>query len=84
MSAKKKFYLSIYLYIYIYVYVSFFGFGFVFLSVSEFCAIGPLYCYPISETIRNFSLQFDMTKRRQAFLALWFRKKEETIILAKN
>ena len=51
----------------------------IFFSECDFCAIDPLYFYSIRKSFVIISQQFSMTKRRQAFLALWFWKKKKVL-----
>ena len=50
-----------------------------FFFESDFCTINPHFLYPISKMFCNFSLKLNMANRRHVFLALWPRKRRNTL-----
>ena len=50
-----------------------------FFFESDFCTINPHFLYPISKMFCNFSLKLNMANRRHDFLALWPRKRRNTL-----
>ena len=50
-----------------------------FFFESDFCPINPHFLYPISKMFCNFSLKLNMANRRHVFLALWPRKRRNTL-----
>ena len=50
-----------------------------FLFKSDFCTINPHFLNPISKMFCNFPLKLNMANRRHVFLALWPRKRRNTL-----
>ena len=50
-----------------------------FFFKSDFCTINSHFLNPISKMFRNFSLKLNMANRRHVFLALWPRKRRNTL-----
>ena len=50
-----------------------------FFFKSDFCTINPHFLNLISKMFCNFSLKLNMANRRQVFLALWPRKRRNTL-----
>ena len=50
-----------------------------FFFKSDFCTITPHFFNPFSKMFCNFSVKLNMTNRRHVFLALWPRKRRNTL-----
>ena len=50
-----------------------------FFFKNDFCTINPHFLNPISKMFCNFSLKLNMANRRHVFLALWPRKRRNTL-----
>ena len=50
-----------------------------FFFKSDFCTINPHFLNPISKMFCNFSLKLNMANQRHVFLALWPRKRRNTL-----
>ena len=50
-----------------------------FVFKSDFCTINSHFLNPISKMFCNFSLKLNMANRRHVFLALWPRKRRNTL-----
>ena len=50
-----------------------------FFFKRNFCTINSHFLNPISKMFGNFSLKLNMTNRRHVFLALWPRKRRNTL-----